>query len=211
MKAKDFRSLAWNSLGCSWTGRIWGTFAVIALLHTVLSAVSGMLMFAVVGLAITIVISGPLCLGLAIVATDAARGYDISVESYFSGFNNFATSLLLWLLNQIFIFLWSLLFIIPGIVKTYSYSMSFFILRDNPTMSQDEARRMSISMMRGNKWRLFCLDFSFIGWGILCVLTFGILTFWVMPYMQTARAHFYQDLINRATAPQAPQEPQTAQ
>ena len=50
-------------------------------------------------------------------------------------------------------------------------------------------------MMRGNKWRLFCLDFSFIGWILLSILTFGILLFWIMPYMQTARAEFYQDLL----------------
>ena len=58
----------------------------------------------------------------------------------------------------------------------------------------------TIAMMRGNKWRLFCLDFSFIGWIILCALTLGILTFWIMPYMHTARAEFYQDLLAREYA-----------
>ena len=73
--------------------------------------------------------------------------------------------------------------------------MSYYILIDNPGLSANEARKRSMAMMRGNKWRLFCLDFSFIGWIVLCVLTFGILVFWVAPYQEAARAEFYQDLI----------------
>lgn len=83
---------------------------------------------------------------------------------------------------------------------SYAYSMSWFILADNPDMPATEARKRSIAMMRGNKWRLFCLDFSFIGWMLLCILTLGILTFWIMPYVQTARAEFYQDLLAREYA-----------
>ncbi len=78
---------------------------------------------------------------------------------------------------------------------SYAYSMSWFILADDPNIPANEARKRSIEMMRGNKWRLFCLDFSFIGWILLSILTFGILLFWIMPYMQTARAEFYQDLL----------------
>ena len=78
---------------------------------------------------------------------------------------------------------------------SYAYSMSWFILADDPNIPANEARKRSIEMMRGNKWRLFCLDFSFIGWILLSILTFGILLFWIRPYMQTARAEFYQDLL----------------
>ena len=66
---------------------------------------------------------------------------------------------------------------------------------DNPSIAPDAARKASIEMMRGNKWRLFCLDFSFIGWYLLSVLTFGILSFWVLPYHYSATAAFYQSLI----------------
>ena len=90
--------------------------------------------------------------------------------------------------------LWSLLFVIPGIIATYSYSMSFYILRDNPDMDANAARKASIEMMKGNKWKLFCLELSFIGWMLLSMLTFGILLLWVGPYMETAKAAFYEEL-----------------
>ena len=94
----------------------------------------------------------------------------------------------------VFIFLWSLLLVIPGLIKSYSYAMSNFILADNPTMSANDAITASRKMMDGNKWRLFCLDFSFIGWYLLCGLTFGLLTFFVEPYHQAARAEFYESI-----------------
>ena len=199
LRARDFRHMAWEHLGGNWTGKIWGTFALVTLLYMVINAVCGGLSWAVVGLAATIVVSGPISLGLAIISTNVVRGEEIKVEQMFDGFKNMATAIILWLLNTIFIFLWSLLFVIPGIIKTYSYSMSYFILRDNPNMSQDDARRASMDMMHGNKWRLFCLDFSFIGWIILCGLTLGILSFWVFPYIRTAHAEFYQSLIGEQT------------
>ena len=99
------------------------------------------------------------------------------------------------LLNGIFIFLWTLLFIVPGIIKTYSYRLSYYILADNPSMSATEVRKRSIELMRGNKWRLFCLELSFIGWELLCILTLGILSFWVTPYYNAAIAEFYQSLL----------------
>ena len=199
LKAKDFRKRAWDHLGGEWLGNVWGTFAVIALLYVVVNSVGGAMSVALIGLAVMIFVSGPLELGMAIVSTNVVRSERIEVEDAFGGFrDNMTTAIILWLLNNIFIFLWSLLLVIPGIVKSYSYSMSFFILRDNPTMNQNEARRRSMEMMKGNKWRLFCLDFSFIGWIILCGLTFGILSFWIIPYMMTARAEFYQSLLGEA-------------
>ena len=72
--------------------------------------------------------------------------------------------------------------------------MSYYILKDNPGMDANEARKASIEMMKGHKWQLFCLEFSFIGWIILSILTFGILTLWVGPYMETAKAAFYEEL-----------------
>ena len=77
---------------------------------------------------------------------------------------------------------------------SYAYSMSYYILKDNPELSANEARKQSIEMMRGNKWRLFCLDFSFIGWSLLSMFTFGILMLWVTPVMQASHAAFYESL-----------------
>ena len=206
LKARDFRQRAWAHLGGNWLGKIWGTFALITLVYLVIDGVCGGLSWVAIGTAALIIVSGPLELGFAIISTNVVRGNEIKFEEFFDGFKNMGSAILLWLLNTVFIALWSLLLIIPGIIKSYSYSMSFYILRDNPNMSQDEARRTSMAMMHGNKWRLFCLDFSFIGWLILCGLTFGILTFWVLPYMRTAHAEFYQSLLEEAgVANPAPQ------
>lgn len=101
------------------------------------------------------------------------------------------------LLRSVFIALWSLLFVIPGIVKTYAYRMIPYILAENPEMGWAEASRLSQDMMKGNKWHAFVLDLSFIGWHILSSLTLGILTlFYVNPYIQATNAELYHALRN---------------
>ena len=94
----------------------------------------------------------------------------------------------------IFILLWTLLLIIPGIIATYSYAMTFFIIADDPQAGALEAIGRSKEMMRGHRWKLFCLFLRFIGWSLLCLLTFGIGFLWLTPYMQTSLAHFYDDV-----------------
>ena len=95
---------------------------------------------------------------------------------------------------MVFIFLWSLLFVIPGIIKALAYSMHPYIIADNPTIDAMEALRQSEEMMRGNKTRLLALYLSFIGWFILSAFTFGIGFFFLMPYVQTSVTNFYVDL-----------------
>lgn len=90
------------------------------------------------------------------------------------------------------VLLWSFLFVIPGIIEAYSYRMTFYILAENPNLSAKEALAQSKKMMKGNKWRLFCLEFSFIGWILLSMLTFGIGMVFLAPYMITAEACFYK-------------------
>ena len=100
-------------------------------------------------------------------------------------------------LRDLFLFLWSLLFIIPGIIKGYSYRMVPYILADHPEMSGTEVITLSRQMMNGNKWRAFVLDLSFIGWDILSLLTLGILgIFYVNPYRHSTNAELYQALKN---------------
>lgn len=144
-------------------------------------------------------ITGPLALGYTVLALHVIRAKEARVENLFSGFRNFGAAFLVNLINGIFIFLWSLLLFIPGIIKTYSYRMSYYVLADNPEISANEARKRSMQIMRGNKWRLFCLDFSFIGWWLLTVLTLGILSFWIQPYKESACAAFYSRLIAAET------------
>lgn len=99
---------------------------------------------------------------------------------------------MLWL--QILVFLWSLLFVIPGLIKAFSYAMTPYILHDNPELSPTEAIHRSRMMMRGHKFDLFWLILSFIGWLLLCVLTVGIGFLWLLPYMETATAAFYEEV-----------------
>lgn len=96
------------------------------------------------------------------------------------------------ILVPIFTFLWSLLFFIPGIVKSFSYAMTFYILNDHPEYSATQAITESRKMMHGHKGELFVLYLSFLGWDLLSLLTFGILEIvYVAPYKAAAVAGFY--------------------
>jgi hypothetical protein len=97
--------------------------------------------------------------------------------------------------RDLFIALWTLLLLIPGIIKSYEYRMIPYLLADNPEMSADEAFRISKEMMDGEKWHAFVLDLSFIGWGILSALTLGVVgIFWVNPYQYATNAELYLEL-----------------
>lgn len=116
----------------------------------------------------------------------------MDVSTLFTQFNGRIIGTLF--LEAVYIFLWSLLLIIPGIIKTYSYAMTEYILEDNPDLEYNGAIEASMAMMDGKKMKLFLLDLSFIGWFILCILTLGILWLWVGPYWYSARAAFYEDI-----------------
>ena len=118
-----------------------------------------------------------------------------SVKDLFSKFDHFGQGFLQSFLRGLYIFLWSLLFVIPGIIKVFSYAMTPFIMVDNPNMTAKEAITASKQLMRGHKWELFCLSFSFIGWQLLVVLTAGIGSIFLTPYMEAAYAVFYRDKI----------------
>ena len=98
------------------------------------------------------------------------------------------------LLMSVLIALWSLLLIIPGIIKAFSYAMTPYILDENPELTPSEAIHRSRLMMKGHKFDLFWLMLSFIGWGFLCLLTAGIGFLWLSPYMETASAAFYEEV-----------------
>ena len=133
-------------------------------------------------------------------------GEQADVKDLFSEFNRFADGFILSLLQGIYIFLWSLLFVIPGIVATYKYAMSSFILLENPGMKPNDAITASKEMMNGHKGELFILGLSFFGWMLLSVLTLGIGNLWLNPYMNASYAAFYREI--SYTAPTFdPQEP----
>ena len=107
---------------------------------------------------------------------------------------NFSQNFMVGLMHSLFIFLWSLLFFIPGIVKAYSYALVFYIKAENPEMDWRQCFDESENMMKGNKWRLYKLHLSFIGWIILSIFTLGIGALWVNAYMQTSNAVFYEEI-----------------
>ena len=140
------------------------------------------------------VISGPLFLGISGYVLKRTRNEEINIENIFDGFKRFFPSFLLVFFSTLFILLWSLLLIIPGIIKGLGYSMAVYIMYDNPEISSLEALKRSQIMMKGYKGKLFCLYLSFIGWGLLCLLTLGIGFLWLAPYYYLADANFYENL-----------------
>lgn len=139
-------------------------------------------------------ISGPFAGGLAIFALAIARNQEAKFEQLFDGFKRFGVYFVAYLLMIIFIFLWSLLLIVPGIIAAFSYSMIFYIIADDPFISASDALKRSKAMMQGNKGKLFGLQLRFLGWAILCILTAGIGFLWLIPYIQVSTAKFYEDL-----------------
>ena len=115
-------------------------------------------------------------------------------ETLFEYFSHWKTTTIARLLRALYVFLWSLLFIIPGIVAGFSYAMTDYILAEDPELTADEAISQSKSIMMGNKWRFFCLQISFIGWDILATLAFGVGHLWLTPYKQAAYAAFYREV-----------------
>lgn len=119
---------------------------------------------------------------------------EAKIESLFTYFYNWKTTAATRFLKTLYCLLWSLLFIIPGIIASYSYAMTGYILAEHPELTASEAIERSKEMMSGNRFRLFCLHLSFIGWTILCAFTFGIGNLWLNPYRQAAAAAFYREI-----------------
>lgn len=152
------------------------------------------------GSVISLLITGPFALGLAIVFLKLVRGEEVNVELMFEGFKDFTRSFIAGVLVYIYIGLWCLLLIIPGIIASYAYSMTFFILADNHNLTANEAIKASKELMQGHKTELFMLDLSFIGWILLGILSCGIGFLWISSYIYTARAIFYHEIKGEAIA-----------
>ena len=117
------------------------------------------------------------------------------VSDYFKLFKDkYIIALPVVALTYLYTFLWALLFIIPGIIKGYSYALASYISIEDNNIPAEECINKSMQMMEGHKMRLFLLDLSFIGWYFVAFLTFGIGLFWVVPYHEMARILFYEDL-----------------
>lgn len=161
---------------------------------------AAMVFFSLVGL-LFLLIGGAVELGLNRYSLDlVTRQNPPAFRTLFSRFCIWGKAFGLRIVASLFILLWSLLFIIPGIVASYRYALAPYLMAENPSIGIMEAIQRSKELMRGNKGRLFCLQFSFFGWYLLGALTLGIGTLWVAPYRKTAETAFYLDVTGRTTA-----------
>lgn len=179
--------MAYESLKGKW-GLAIGTF----LIYIILTGSSGSI--GIFGSVISLLIAGPFALGAATFSLSISRGQEARLEQIFQGFNRFTTALGAYLLMVVFVLLWTLLLIIPGIIAALSYSMTFYILSDEPSAGAEDALKKSKKMMDGYKLKLFYLCFRFFLLGLLCILTLGIGFLWLIPYVHITMAKFYDDI-----------------
>ena len=171
----------------------WGLAVVGNLIYLALIAVVQFI--PLVGQVANLIITGPLMLGLTYFFLALSRKQEAALSQIFDGLQRFVDALITFLLMALFIFLWSLLLIIPGIMAALSYALTFFLVAENPELKGLDALRRSKTLMSGNRWKLFCLFLRFFGWFLLGALTMGIGFLWIMPYLTTAMARFYDDLL----------------
>ncbi|MCF7817432.1 MAG: DUF975 family protein [Kiritimatiellales bacterium] len=139
-------------------------------------------------------LSGAFVVGFCSYFLVLAQSGEARLECLFTGFKRFWRSFGVYVLSTLFVFLWMLLLIIPGIIAAFRYAMVYFIIADDADVGPLEAIRQSKMMMTGNKWKFFCLHWRFFGWWVLCLFTGGIGFLWLVPYMQTTFAKFYEDV-----------------
>ena len=193
----EYKDMAFKSLEGNWAKAAIATLIVFGILYAVGSSPSFVLdpVPGMVGQGIITILLLPLTWGLLVYFLRLIREEDISYGRLFDGFSQYGRILWAELLKGIYTMLWMLLLFIPGIIKEYSYAMTEFILKDHPEMSGEQAICESMRLMQGHKMQLFLLDLSMIGWAILSLLTAGIGFLFLYPYIYSAHAHFYEDLV----------------
>lgn len=181
--SKYFRELGWKQLQERWSEPV--IYSLVYLIIT--GVVSGS--FSVLALLLL-----PMGYSYSVAfLNDIRNGKEpFKVETLFDGYKDFMRIFGTTLLMNVYIFLWTLLFIFPGIIKSISYSQTYYVLKDNPEFKFNEAIERSMEMMEGHKMQYFLLMLSFIGWIILIILTCGILSLWVTPYMNATFANYYE-------------------
>ena len=183
----EYRSIARGSLKNNW-----GTAILVCIIILAISSVLGII--PAVGSIVSILLAGQLAVGELYYFIALNNKENAQINLIFKDFgSDLFKNFVVLLLQMLYTALWTLLFIIPGIIKSYSYSMTMFLKAKQPNLEANEAITLSRKIMDGKKWKLFCLQFSFIGWIILCFLTFGIGFIFLMPYIQASTTAFYED------------------
>ena len=170
----------------------WGISIGVTAIYLIITLFCGMI--PILGSIASLIITGPLMLGVYMFFIKISRNQDVELSEMFNGFQNFANALVTYLLMAVVVLLWMLLLIVPGIIKAFAYSMTFMILAEKPETAPMEALRESEKMMKGFKMKLFLLSLRFFGWALLCILTLGIGFLWLMPYMYVSFVKFYDDI-----------------
>jgi uncharacterized membrane protein len=170
----------------------WGVAAATFLVYLVITC--SLSVIPVLGWIGGLIIGGPLLIGLSIFSLAIARGKNAKASQLFDCFPFFVNGLIAYILVTIYVLLWSLLLIVPGIIAAFSYSMTFFLLADNPQLDGQEAMKHSKAMMDGHKWELSCLVGRFTGWFLVGIFTLGIGFLWIGPYFMASVAKFYDDI-----------------
>ena len=189
--ASEYRRRAREALEGNIFGNTW-LFMVLAVLVT--GAVLSASAVVFVG---PLLLIGPISIGLCSYTLHLVRNTDQKnkIDPLLDGFrNSLGNNILVGLLATIFTALWSLLFVIPGIVKAIAYSQCYFIALEHPEYDANTCITESRKMMNGHKWEYFCLQFSFIGWMLLSSLTFGLGNLALRPYQEAAYAAFYREV-----------------
>ncbi|MBR5136583.1 MAG: DUF975 family protein [Clostridia bacterium] len=191
MNRKELKAAAKSQI----KGKI-GVLFLITVIISVISGVASGLLALIPGGAIvaSVIITPAFALSMVRIYMGVVAGTKPTVKDSFSGFDDFWAAFKVTFLVELKVFLWSLLFVIPGIVKTFSYSMAMYVLAENKGMSARKCIEESKKMTKGHKMELFVLALSFIGWGLLVVVTFGIAAIWVAPYMQATFTNAYYSL-----------------
>ncbi len=199
MTRAELKARAREQLGNNIFHNNWLMGVLVCFLLAAVCAAAGSIVPALGGL----VVMGPLtCAVKRMFLTQSRDGQPMKLDDLLWGFtSDFGGTFLLGLMTTIFTFLWGLLFIIPGIVKAYSYSMSQYIKADNPEYDWQECIDASKEMMNGHKGELFILDLSFIGWFIVGALVAGVGSMWVDAYLEATRAQFYESIRGAAVIP----------
>lgn len=147
----------------------------------------------------SMVIVPALSLSMCMIYLKVVRNGQVEISDLFSGFNKLGRAWWMSFLIGLFTSLWSLLLFVPGIIKGYSYSMAYYVLADHPEMTARQAIKESMRIMDGHKMELFVIHLSFIGWQLLSLVTFGLSSFYVTPYMSATVANFYEGIKGPAT------------
>lgn len=178
----------------------WGTvvFAYLVV-NLIIGTAESLFMFSdtwyFIGSLAGLLLAGPLTYGFSRLVLNISRKEKGEMSDVFVGFNSYSRTFSAGVDMAARIVLWSLLFIIPGIVASYSYSMTYYIMADNPSLTGSEAINKSKEMMKGHKLELFVLELTFIGWVLFAtIFTLGIGLLWVSAYKEMAKAEFYKKL-----------------